>query len=206
MEDNIDLAKAIEAGLLAQDILDSGCEYPDATDEELATLAEEGRTARSKLIEGNIGLVVTIAWEFAKSRRLGFDDLYQEGCVGLHEAVMRYDWRKGPFGPYAALWIRARIRAVMPASGMYPLTDDLEDPSWPRQLHSINERQGLARVLELVPAQARKVVDLRTGWSGASHTQTQVAKVMNLSLRRVKQLEHDALGYMREQWELSEAA
>ena len=206
MDDTIRLAKAIEAGLLAQDILDSGCDYPNATNEELAILAQEGRDARRQLIEGNIGLVVTIACDFVRSRRMSFDDLYQEGCVGLYEAVMRYDWRKGPFGPYAGLWIRARIRSAMPTTTTFPLVDDVEDTSWPLQLSRINEQEGLGRVLELVPTQARKVVDLRTGWSGASHSQAQVGKVMNLSLRRVKQLESEALAFMREQWELSEAA
>jgi RNA polymerase primary sigma factor len=76
----------------------------------LAKRIEEGDpTARQRMIESNLRLVVTIAKDF-RGRGVELLDLIQEGTLGLMRAVERYDWRRGTkFSTYAAWWIRNAI-------------------------------------------------------------------------------------------------
>jgi|SRR5450432_627624 len=63
-----------------------------------------------KLVEANLRLVAKIAYELDRSRGRQLEDLVQEGCLGLIEAVRRFDSAKGTqFSTYAGFWIRAFI-------------------------------------------------------------------------------------------------
>jgi RNA polymerase primary sigma factor len=81
-------------------------------DEEirLARRIERGDpSARETMIESNLGLVRAIASTF-RGASLSFDDLVQDGTVGLVQAVERFDHRRGVrFSTYAAWWIRRTI-------------------------------------------------------------------------------------------------
>src|SRR4051794_26899989 len=67
------------------------------------------RAARETMIESNLGLVRAIARTF-RSTSLSFDDLVQNGTIGLVHAVDRFDHRRGVrFSTYAAWWIRRAI-------------------------------------------------------------------------------------------------
>src|SRR5262249_20610467 len=81
-----------------------------AEEVQLAKRIEAGDpTARQRLIEGNLRLVVTIAKSY-RSSSVDFLDLIQEGTLGLMQAVDRYDWRRDTkFSTYAAWWIRHGI-------------------------------------------------------------------------------------------------
>lgn len=81
---------------------------------ELARLAASGdRRARTRLIECNLRLVVSMARRY-QGLGLSFPDLVQEGTVGLIQAVDRFDWRRGRrFSTYAAWWIRQSIRRAL---------------------------------------------------------------------------------------------
>jgi RNA polymerase primary sigma factor len=81
---------------------------------ELARLAASGdERARSRLIEANLRLVVSMARRY-QGLGLSFPDLVQEGTVGLIQAVDRFDWRRGRrFSTYAAWWIRQSIRRAL---------------------------------------------------------------------------------------------
>ena len=112
----VELAKAIEAGLFAKHLLEEGRvgrkkggapKY--ATQEELEWLVEEGERAVQRFIEANLRLVVSIARKYGRSQ-MPMLDLVQEGNTGLIRAVEKFDYRKGfKFSTYATWWVRQAI-------------------------------------------------------------------------------------------------
>jgi len=81
---------------------------------ELARLVASGDPdARTRLIESNLRLVMSMARRY-QGLGISFPDLVQEGTVGLIQAVDRFDWRRGRrFSTYAAWWIRQSIRRAL---------------------------------------------------------------------------------------------
>jgi RNA polymerase sigma factor RpoD, C-terminal domain/RNA polymerase sigma factor, sigma-70 family len=110
-EEEVELAKAIEAGLFAEDRL---CVPAIRRSQpELEELVWEGVRAKQRLIEANLRLVVSIAKRYV-GRGMLFLDLIQEGNLGLIRAVEKFDYTKGyKFSTYATWWIRQAItRAI----------------------------------------------------------------------------------------------
>lgn len=81
-----------------------------AEEKELAMNVERGcKKSADILTEKNLRLVVSIAKRYL-GRGLEFDDLIQEGNIGLMRAVQKYDWRRGfKFSTYATWWIKQAI-------------------------------------------------------------------------------------------------
>jgi RNA polymerase primary sigma factor len=111
-EQEVELAKRIEAGLFAEEKLAEGALSVDERI-DLEWIAEDGRRAKNHLLEANLRLVVSLAKRYT-GRGMLFLDLIQEGNLGLIRAVEKFDYTKGyKFSTYATWWIRQAITRAM---------------------------------------------------------------------------------------------
>ena len=112
-EQEVELAKRIEAGLFAEEKLNAGIKMNATTRGDLEWISEDGRRAKNHLLEANLRLVVSLAKRYT-GRGMLFLDLIQEGNLGLIRAVEKFDYTKGyKFSTYATWWIRQAITRAM---------------------------------------------------------------------------------------------
>ena len=115
-EQEVELAKRIEAGLFAEEKLAQGTGGGGLTPDQrldMEWIAEDGRRAKNHLLEANLRLVVSLAKRYT-GRGMLFLDLIQEGNLGLIRAVEKFDYTKGyKFSTYATWWIRQAITRAM---------------------------------------------------------------------------------------------
>ncbi len=115
----LDLSRKVQEGLLAEERIKAhkkGKKNAELSPEELKKMEEEsevGLEARDILINSNLRLVVSIAKRYL-GRGMQFQDLIQEGNMGLMKAVNKFDYTKGyKFSTYATWWIKQAItRAI----------------------------------------------------------------------------------------------
>ena len=119
--DELRLVRAIEAGVLAADLRrrmpgSESCpprrrrRLSDATADELDALIREGELAWSHMVAGNLRLVTMVTGPFGQRPELDADELFQEGALGLMEALRRFDHSRGArFATFALPWIRMRV-------------------------------------------------------------------------------------------------
>src|SRR4029078_6670811 len=116
-EEEVDLAKRIEAGLYGSERLskveEEGQKRSRQMRRDLNWIVRDGERAKNHLLEANLRLVVSLAKRYT-GRGMAFLDLIQEGNLGLIRAVEKFDYTKGyKFSTYAPWWIRKAITRAM---------------------------------------------------------------------------------------------
>jgi RNA polymerase sigma factor (sigma-70 family) len=169
----VDLAKAIEAGLYAErlldteDVLDGAAVPAGASEADLRRLVLEGEDAKDRFIRANLRLVVSIARRYVRSG-MPMLDLIQEGNTGLVRAVEKFDYLRGyKFSTYATWWIRQAIsRAIAQQERTVRLPVHL--------VEDVNRMRNVARQL--------------TRELGTDPEPEQIAVAMDVPVERVREL------------------
>ncbi|MFE9010351.1 RNA polymerase sigma factor [Streptomyces cyaneofuscatus] len=111
--DEVELARRVEAGLFAEERLANTPDLDSRLAGDLDRLVVMGRTAKRRLIEANLRLVVSVAKRYV-GRGLTMLDLVQEGNLGLIRAVEKFDYARGyKFSTYATWWIRQAMSRAL---------------------------------------------------------------------------------------------
>ena len=142
------LARRIEAGVLAAELLASGARPIPATVEELVSLVDSGRQAWQDFLLANLRLVWSLVGSEPGRAGLPIDDLFQEGFVALAGALQRFDPERGRFSTFATVRVRQRLaEAAAGRLGALALPDS----------RALRLRQARGVEAELVQEQGRSV-------------------------------------------------
>ncbi len=167
-EEEVMLAKALEAGEAARAILIGPAEITADERKQLEDTLRRGDEARRRLTESNLRLVVSVARKYM-GRGLPLLDLVQEGNIGLGRAVEKYDWRRGyRFSTYAYWWIRQAVtRAIADQARTIRIPVHLFETigkmsGATQQLQQLHGREPtdeeLARELDMAPERVREIL------------------------------------------------
>lgn len=220
------LARTIEAGVFARHLLETRTPCPFTTPGELWAVVELGDRARERFLAANLGLVLHVVRRDAGASARDRDDLVQEGCLGLAEALAGFDWARGTrFSTWAVPYVRSRIaearrldrggiripvrrlRAAA-AAGEQVLTtasihgvEELETTWW-RDDSGEDDEPGAAELADgwrELTHRERAVLTHRFGLAGRSaRTQTATAEALGLPVKTVRVVEAAALERLRE--------
>ncbi|HVT20647.1 MAG TPA: RNA polymerase sigma factor [Mycobacteriales bacterium] len=177
-EQEVELAKRIEAGLYAQEKIRQAdakeiAKIPVKLRRDLQAIAADGARARNHLLEANLRLVVSLAKRY-QGKGLTLLDLIQEGNIGLVRAVEKFDYTKGyKFSTYATWWIRQALQRAIADQGR-----TIRVP-----VHMVEQINKALRVKR----------DLATEY-GREPTFGEIGAVLEMTAERVEEI----LGYGRE--------
>ena len=177
-EQEVDLARRIEAGLYASEKLRQADakeipKIPAKLRRDLSAVAADGARARNHLLEANLRLVVSLAKRY-QGKGLTLLDLIQEGNIGLVRAVEKFDYTKGyKFSTYATWWIRQALQRAIADQG--------------------RTIRVLVHMVEQINKALRVKRDLATEY-GREPTFAEIGVVLEMTADRIEEI----LGYGRE--------
>jgi RNA polymerase primary sigma factor len=202
-EQEVELAKRIEAGLFAEERLNAGTKVDPKHKRELWWIAQDGKKAKNHLLEANLRLVVSLAKRYT-GRGMLFLDLIQEGNLGLIRAVEKFDYTKGyKFSTYATWWIRQAITRAMADQArtiripvhMVEVINKLARVQ--RQMLQDLGREPtpeeLAKELDMTP---EKVVEVQK-YGREPKTLDEIGKVYGVTRERIRQIESKTMSKLR---------
>lgn len=154
-DEEVELAIAIEAGVLARAVLDGEFPATGASSDELVALVQAGERAWEAMWLANMRLVWSVARPMAQRTRTNVDEVFQEGCVGLAEAIRRWDHRRGiRFHTLAWKWVRHHCQvAVVTQQQARRSRRELRTAAAARELHERLARDGRSVSLSVVADQ-----------------------------------------------------
>ena len=202
----VELAQEIEAGLFAEQLLADGAPRAGRDSGELRTLVLMGKRAADALLHANLRLVVSIAKHYTR-RGFDFEDLIQEGNLGLHRAVRTFDFTKGfRFSIHATWQIRSGItqalanqsRLIRPPTNVI---DQLWDSYHPDATDALFQQQMNAQlhaVLGTLEDREALVIAMRFGLTGGAMTLDAVANAFGTTRERIRQIEIGAMEKLKD--------
>ena len=168
-EEEVQLAKRIERGRISREDLATG-DLDENTRRLMREYIEDGWSAREHLITANSRLVISVAKKYM-GRGVPFQDLIQEGNIGLIRAAKKFDYRRGhKFSTYATWWIRQAVTRAIADQGRtirVPVHMGDQINKLLRVQHQLTQRLGrdpsveeLAQSLDVTPQKVENMIQV----------------------------------------------